>query len=113
MVAGAVRTDFILSAEIMAIALAEVASEPFLTRAAILALVAVEITIGVYGADGLIVKMDDIGLHLAEHRDAGSRALGRDLVHAMTRLMKALSGIDIAAKSWVGGGILVQGRGEI
>src|SRR3546814_370016 len=81
MVAGAVRTDFILSAAIMAIALAEVASEPFLTRAAILALVAVAIHIGVYGAVGLIVKMDDIGLHLAERRDAGSRALGRALVH--------------------------------
>src|SRR3546814_16155306 len=72
MVAGAVRTDFILSAEIMAIALAEVASEPFLTRAAILALVAVAVTIGVSGAVGLIVTKDDHGLHLPGRSDAGS-----------------------------------------
>ena len=77
MVAGAIRTDFILSAEIMAIALAEVATEPFAMRAAILALVAVAITVGVYGVVGLIVKMDDVGLHLAERRNPASRALGR------------------------------------
>ena len=109
MVAGAIRTDFILSAEIMAIALAEVATEPFPLRAAILALVAVAITAGVYGAVGLIVKMDDVGLHLAERRDAGSRALGRALVHAMPRVMAALSAIGIAAMIWVGGGIIVHG----
>src|SRR3546814_15814081 len=96
----------------MAIARDEVASEPFLTRAAIRALVAVAITLGFYGAVGLIVKMDDIGLHLAERRDAGSRALGRALVHAMPRLMTALSVIGIAAMIWVGGGILVHGLEE-
>jgi predicted DNA repair protein MutK len=109
MVAGAVRTDFILSAEIMAIALAEVAGEPFFTRAAILALVAVAITIGVYGLVGLIVKMDDIGLHMAERRNRGSRAVGRALVHAMPKVMAALSTIGIAAMIWVGGGIIVHG----
>lgn len=109
MVSGAVRTDFILSAEIMAIALAEVASEPFVTRAAILALVAVAITIGVYGVVGLIVKMDDIGLHLAQRRGKASQALGRGLVHLMPRLMSALSVIGIAAMIWVGGGIVVHG----
>ena len=109
MIAGAVRTDFILSAEIMAIALAEVATEPFPLRAAILGLVAVVITIGVYGAVGFIVKMDDIGLHLAERRDRGSRALGRALVHAMPAVMAALSTIGIAAMIWVGGGIIVHG----
>jgi predicted DNA repair protein MutK len=109
MVAGAVRTDFILSAEIMAIALAEVAGEPFVTRALILALVAVAITIGVYGLVGLIVKMDDIGLHLAERRNRGSKALGRALVHAMPKVMAALSTIGIAAMIWVGGGIIVHG----
>ncbi|MGZ8343907.1 MAG: DUF808 domain-containing protein [Allosphingosinicella sp.] len=109
MVSGAVRTDFILSAEIMAIALAEVASEPFWTRAMILAVVAVAITIGVYGLVGLIVKMDDIGLHLAERRDRGSRALGRALVRAMPKVMAALSFIGIAAMIWVGGGIVVHG----
>ncbi|HYD36075.1 MAG TPA: DUF808 domain-containing protein [Allosphingosinicella sp.] len=109
MVAGAVRTDFILSAEIMAIALAEVAAEPFWTRATILALVAVAITAGVYGLVGLIVKMDDIGLHMAERRDRGSRAVGRALVHAMPKVMAALSTIGIAAMIWVGGGIIVHG----
>jgi hypothetical protein len=109
MVAGAVRTDFILSAEIMAIALAEVAGEAFVSRALILALVAVAITIGVYGLVGLIVKMDDIGLHLAKRRNRGSRALGRALVHAMPRVMAALSVIGIAAMIWVGGGIIVHG----
>lgn len=109
MVAGAVRTDFILSAEIMAIALAEVAAEPFATRAMILAVVAVAITVGVYGVVGLIVKMDDIGLHMAERRNRGSQAMGRALVHAMPKVMAALSTIGIAAMIWVGGGIIVHG----
>ena len=109
MVAGAVRTDFILSAEIMVIALAEVADEQLVARAAILAVVAIAITAGVYGAVGLIVKMDDIGLHLAERRDRASRALGRGLVRAMPKLMAALSVIGIAAMIWVGGGIIVHG----
>ncbi|HET9639533.1 MAG TPA: DUF808 domain-containing protein [Allosphingosinicella sp.] len=112
MVSGAVRTDFILSAEIMAIALAEVANEPFATRAMILAVVAIAITIGVYGLVGLIVKMDDIGLHLAERRSRGARALGRGLVHAMPKVMAALSTIGIAAMIWVGGGIIVHGLEE-
>ena len=109
MVGGAIRTDFILSAEIMAIALAEVATEPFAMRAGILAVVAVAITAGVYGAVGLIVKMDDIGLHLAARRDRSSRAMGRALVHAMPKVMGALSTIGIAAMIWVGGGIIVHG----
>ena len=113
MVAGAVRTDFILSAEIMAIALAEVMAEPLLTRALILAVVAVAITVGVYGVVGLIVKMDDIGLHLAERRSAGARALGRGLVHAMPRLLSILSTVGIAAMIWVGGGIVVHGLEEL
>jgi uncharacterized protein len=109
MVSGAVRTDFILSAEIMAIALAEVADEAFWTRAIILAVVGIAITVGVYGVVALIVKMDDIGLHLAERRDQGSKALGRALVHAMPRLMSILSVVGIAAMIWVGGGIIVHG----
>jgi hypothetical protein len=113
MVAGAVRTDFILSAEIMAIALAEVMTEPLLTRALILAVVAVAITVGVYGVVGLIVKMDDIGLHLAERRSAGARALGRGLVRAMPRLLSILSIVGIAAMIWVGGGIVVHGLEEL
>ena len=109
MVAGAIRTDFILSAEIMAIALAEVADRAAGVRGGILALVAVAITVGVYGAVGLIVKMDDVGLHLAERRNPGARALGRGLVHAMPKVMAALSTIGIAAMIWVGGGIIVHG----
>ena len=109
MVAGAVRTDFILSAEIMAIALAEVAAEPLAMRAIILAFVAVAITLGVYGAVGLIVKMDDIGLHLADRREAASRSAGRALVKAMPKVMAALSAVGIAAMVWVGGGIVVHG----
>ena len=112
MVAGAIRTDFILSAEIMAIALAEVATEPFAMRAGILALVAVAITVGVYGAVGLIVKMDDIGLHLAERRKRGTRTFGRMLVRAMPKVMSALSVIGIAAMIWVGGGIIVHGLAQ-
>jgi uncharacterized protein len=109
MVAGAVRTDFILSAEIMAIALAEVATEPLAMRAIILGLVAVAITIGVYGAVGLIVKMDDVGLHMAERRNRAARGFGRGLVHAMPKVMAALSVVGIAAMIWVGGGIIVHG----
>jgi hypothetical protein len=109
MIAGAVRTDFILSAEIMAIALAEVAAEPFAVRAAILVVVALAITAGVYGVVGLIVKMDDIGLHLAQRRNGGARAFGRGLVLAMPKLLKALAVIGIAAMIWVGGGIIVHG----
>ncbi|KAK0329588.1 hypothetical protein LTR94_036171, partial [Friedmanniomyces endolithicus] len=78
-VAGAVRTDLILSGEIMAIALADVADQPILSQAVILAVVGIGITIVVYGAVGLIVKMDDIGLHLAQQQNGGLKALGRGL----------------------------------
>ena len=112
MVSGAVRTDFILSAEIMAIALNEVADEPFATRAIILAVVAVAITAGVYGLVALIVKMDDIGLHLAQRRNGAAQAFGRGLVHAMPKLLAFLSIVGIAAMIWVGGGIIVHGLEE-
>ena len=108
-VSGAIRTDLILSAEIMAIALASVAASPILTQAIVLALVGIGITIGVYGVVGLIVKMDDIGLHLAARNNAALCVVGRGLVKAMPNLMSALSGIGTAAMIWVGGGILVHG----
>ncbi len=109
-ISGAVRTDFILSAEIMAIALAEVTSEPLFTRAAILALVAVVITAGVYGTVALIVKMDDIGLHLVEKRHtAVEKKLGRGLLIAMPKLLVVLSVVGTAAMLWVGGDILIHG----
>jgi len=108
-VKGAIRTDLILSAEIMAIALASVAESPILTQAIVLIIVAIAITAGVYGVVGLIVKMDDIGLHLAGRRSAFTRAIGRGLVKAMPVLMGALAKIGTAAMLWVGGGILLHG----
>ena len=108
-VTGAVRTDLILSAEIMAIALASVADEPFISRAGILVIVAVSMTVLVYGVVALIVKMDDIGLHLAKQRGAAVRAVGRGLVKAMPGLLDALSAIGTVAMLWVGGGILLHG----
>lgn len=106
---GAIRTDLILSAEIMAIALADVAKSPIFTQGVVLAIVGIGITIGVYGVVGLIVKMDDIGLHLAERRSATTRAIGRGLVKAMPALMDFVSIVGTAAMIWVGGGILVHG----
>lgn len=109
-VSGAVRTDFILSAEIMAIALAEVTGEPLLSRALILALVAVVITLAVYGTVALIVKMDDIGLHMMENRRSNAaKALGRGLLHAMPRILAVLSVVGTVAMLWVGGQIVVHG----
>jgi len=108
-VSGAIRTDLILSAEIMAITLNEVAVETFVVRAGVLALVGVAITFAVYGAVALIVKMDDVGLHLAERSSAAAQALGRFLLRAMPRLLTALSVIGTVAMLWVGGGIILHG----
>ena len=108
-VKGAIRTDFILSAEIMAIALASLGPMSLWTTAAALVAVAVAITVGVYGAVALIVKLDDIGLHLAERRNAVARKIGDALVHFVPKLLTALSGIGTAAMLWVGGGILLHG----
>ena len=113
MVSGAIRTDFILSAEIMVIALNEVADEPFVSRAVILVLVAIGITVLVYGVVGLIVKMDDIGLHLAGRESGGARTVGRALVAGMPKLLAALSTIGIVAMLWVGGHILLVGIDEL
>ena len=111
---GAIRTDLILSAEIMAIALAEVANEPLLSRAIILAVVGIVITIAVYGAVALIVKMDDIGLHLVRTREtAFEKKLGAGLLHAMPHLLALLSVVGTAAMLWVGGGIIIHGLHEL
>ena len=112
-ISGAIRTDFILSAEIIAIALAEVSDQPLLSRAIILALVAVVITVLVYGAVAAIVKMDDAGLHLAQRADAASRKLGRLLLRAMPLLLALLSGVGTLAMLWVGGGIILHGAHEL
>jgi hypothetical protein len=112
-VSSAVRTDFILSAEIMVIALNEVADQPFLTRAAILAVVAVAITVLVYGVVGGIVKMDDVGLRLAQRRSAGIATFGRGLVKAMPRLLAVIAVVGTAAMLWVGGHILLVGVDDL
>jgi predicted DNA repair protein MutK len=109
MVSGAIRTDLILSAEIMAISLAEVATEPILSRAVILALVAVLITVLVYGVAALIVKLDDVGLALTERRSPRVQRFGRGLVGAMPYVMRVISTIGIAAMIWVGGHLVLSG----
>jgi uncharacterized protein len=112
-VRGAVRTDFILSAEIMVIALNEVSDQAFVSRAIILAVVALGITVLVYGVVGLIVKMDDVGLHLAQRPSKGVARIGRGLVLAMPRLLAVLTVVGIAAMLWVGGHILLVGTEEL
>jgi predicted DNA repair protein MutK len=113
MVSGAIRTDFILSAEIMVIALNEVSDQPFVSRAVSLVLVALGITVLVYGVVALIVKMDDIGLRLAEARQGGVAGFGRFLVRAMPKLLAVLSTVGIVAMLWVGGHILLVGVDEL
>jgi predicted DNA repair protein MutK len=112
-VSGAVRTDLILSAEIMAIALASVADQSFVGRAVILAIVGVMITAMVYGAVALIVKMDDIGLHLAKKDSAAAQRTGRALLLAMPRLLVLLASVGTVAMLWVGGGIILHGLEEL
>jgi uncharacterized protein len=111
-VAGAIRTDLILSGEIMAIALAELSDQSILNQAIALALVGIAITVGVYGVVALIVKMDDIGLALAKRDNAGTQAVGRGLVAAMPKVLSALGIIGTAAMLWVGGQIIVHGLHE-
>jgi predicted DNA repair protein MutK len=113
MVGSAIRTDFILSAEIMVIALGEVEDEPFLTRAVSLVVVGVLITLLVYGVVGLIVKMDDIGLALTRRDSAAAQAIGRALVAGMPKLLAVLSTVGIIAMLWVGGHILLAGVDEL
>jgi len=113
MVSSAIRTDFILSAEIMVISLNEVTDEPFVARAIILAVVAVAITALVYGVVGLIVKMDDIGLHLATKSSAVVQKIGRGLVVGMPIFLRVLAAIGIVAMLWVGGHILLVGVDEL
>jgi uncharacterized protein len=114
MVSGAIRTDFILSAEIMVIALRQITEEAdanvsFWFLAFSLAAVAIGITIAVYGFVGLIVKMDDIGLNMAQRKLGATRAIGRGLVSAMPKLLAFLSVVGTAAMLWVGGQIIVHG----
>jgi len=112
-VRGAVRTDFILSAEIMVIALKEVIDEGFAARAVILVVVAVLITVLVYGVVALIVKMDDLGLHLVGTGRRSAERVGRLLVTGMPKLLAALSLVGTVAMLWVGGHILIAGAHEL
>lgn len=108
-ISGAIRTDFILSAEIMAIALATVSLEPLWQQAVILLTVSLLITAAVYGVVALIVKLDDIGLHLCREGTGVINTTGRLLVQAMPKILVALTVIGTAAMLWVGGGIFVHG----
>lgn len=112
-VAGAIKTDFILSAEIMTIILAAVEVPDLWTRAAVLAVAGIGITILVYGAVALIVKGDDFGVWLARNARTGAgRITGRGIVVAMPVLMDGLSLVGTAAMTWVGGSIIAHGLYE-
>lgn len=109
-IAGAIKTDFILSAEIMTIALAAIPSSAIWIEAITLAIVGTMITAAVYGSVALIVKMDDLGLFMAKRGHLRTtRAVGRGLVVAMPKLMTFLSTVGTAAMLWVGGSIIIHG----
>ncbi|GGI68112.1 DUF808 domain-containing protein [Pseudarthrobacter scleromae] len=112
-VKGAITTDFILSCEIMVISMNEVATESIWARAAILVVVALAITVLVYGAVALIVKMDDIGLHLAAKESAGSQRFGELLVKGMPAVLAGITLIGTVAMLWVGGHIMLQGAYDL
>ena len=113
MTSSAIRTDFILSAEIMVIALNEVASEGLIARAMILLVVGIAITALVYGVVALIVKADDIGLHLRETRSGALASLGNALVTGTPKFLAALAVVGTVAMLWVGGHILLVGAAEL
>ena len=109
-VAGAIKTDFILSAEIMTIALSTLPAEHVIYQAIVLFIVAIAITAAVYGGVALIVKADDFGVYLAKNARTGlGRATGRGIVTAMPGFMQTLAIVGTAAMLWVGGGIIVHG----
>lgn len=112
-VSSAIRTDFILSAEIMAITLAAVSAAPFWMQAFVLAIVGLGMTLMVYGAVALIVKADDAGLVLARSGVGAARVLGRVIVAGMPVFLKVLSLVGMIAMLWVGGGILIHGLHEL
>ncbi len=112
-IAGAVRTDLILSAEIMAITLSELDLPTWWERGLALALVAIVVTVVVYGAVAIIVKMDDVGLHMTKQDSSTSQRLGQLLVNSVPKLLVALSVIGTVAMLWVGGGIIVHGTHEV
>lgn len=113
MVAGAIRTDFILSAEIMVISLNEVADAPFIQRAIIMVVVAIGITLLIYGVVAVIVKMDDIGLNLTKRESGAAHTIGRALVTGMPKFLAVLGFIGVIAMLWVGGHILLVGVNDL
>ena len=112
-VTGAIRTDFILSAEIMVISLKEVIDESLVFRAVSLVIVAIGITIAVYGLVALIVKMDDVGLSMVERGRGVSEKIGRVLVTGTPKFLTVLTVVGTAAMLWVGGHILLVGADEL
>ncbi|WP_333714417.1 DUF808 domain-containing protein [Yoonia sp.] len=113
-VKGAIKTDFILSAEIMTISLSQIDIDALWVQASALAVVAIGITALVYGAVALLVKADDFGLHLgAEGRLASTRALGRGIVRGMPKVMVVIATIGTVAMLWVGGSIIVHGLHDL
>lgn len=113
-VKGAIKTDFILSAEIMTIALASIPESALWIEASALALVGIMITVVVYGSVALIVKMDDVGLYIAANSSTGfGKGIGRGMVKFMPILMHLLSVIGTAAMLWVGGSIMIHGLYEL
>jgi uncharacterized protein len=112
-VQSAIRTDFILSAEIMAITLSTVISSPVWLQAAVMAVVGLAMTLMVYGAVAIIVKVDDFGLYLADQPSAIVRTIGRTIVLGMPVFLQLLSFVGMLAMLWVGGGILVHALHEL
>lgn len=112
-ISGAIRTDLILSAEIMAITLSELELDVWWERGLALALVAVVVTVAVYGAVAVIVKMDDVGLKLIERKSGFGLTFGYALLQSVPKLLTALSVVGTAAMLWVGGGIIVHGTHEV
>jgi uncharacterized protein len=108
-ISGAIKTDFILSAEIMAITLATVTTSSYWTQGLVLAVVGLGMTMLVYGAVALIVKADDAGAAMARTGKPVIRQIGRGLVLGMPHFLKALSAVGTAAMLWVGGGIIIHG----
>lgn len=112
-VKGAIRTDLILSAEIMAITLNEIGAETLLIRAGVLALVGIAVTVVVYGAVAIIVKLDDIGLHLSRRDSNLAHRIGCFMLRSVPKLLIFLSIVGTVAMLWVGGGIIVHGTHEL
>jgi predicted DNA repair protein MutK len=106
---GAVRTDFILSAEIIVISLGTVAAAPLMSKVGVLVAIAIIMTVGVYGLVAGIVKLDDLGLHLQQKSSAALQGIGKLLLLTAPKLMKTLAVVGTAAMFMVGGGILVHG----